>query len=227
MSAVFFPIRFTVGSDTASTNHTKFIWFSNHIRRVKENWEGEEICVAFHDLSQTEIKFAFVRLSIACLGIKYLFIEIYVTELSEIAPCLPLCWHIFELFFFQYYHNSSGYLYFAKYITLLFVFYYTEITSSESDAENQFNSVERTSPSPIHNRHQRSHQHDFEDDDSFDGENGDDFVQNHPLDRGPYFDVAASQNVTTLVGSTVYLNCRVRNLGNKTVSENPLWSFSN
>lgn len=36
--------------------------------------------------------------------------------------------------------------------------------------------------------------------------------------RGPYFDETASKNVTALVGHTAYLNCRVRNLGNRTVS---------
>ena len=36
--------------------------------------------------------------------------------------------------------------------------------------------------------------------------------------RGPYFDTSVSKNVTALVGKTAYLNCRVRNLGNKTVS---------
>lgn len=36
--------------------------------------------------------------------------------------------------------------------------------------------------------------------------------------RGPYFEPLASKNVTALVGKTAYLNCRVRNLGNKTVS---------
>ncbi|XP_076169759.1 neurotrimin isoform X1 [Ptiloglossa arizonensis] len=39
-----------------------------------------------------------------------------------------------------------------------------------------------------------------------------------PLDRGPYFDVSASHNVTALVGKTATLNCRVRNLGDRTVS---------
>ncbi|EAT42863.1 AAEL005661-PA [Aedes aegypti] len=39
-----------------------------------------------------------------------------------------------------------------------------------------------------------------------------------PLDRGPYFDLSASKNITALVGKTAYLNCRVKNLGNKTVS---------
>lgn len=40
---------------------------------------------------------------------------------------------------------------------------------------------------------------------------------------GPYFDKAASKNVTALLGKTAYLNCRVKNLGNKTVST--LWHF--
>lgn len=39
-----------------------------------------------------------------------------------------------------------------------------------------------------------------------------------PFDRGPYFDVSASKNVTALVGKTATLNCRVRNLGDRTVS---------
>lgn len=37
---------------------------------------------------------------------------------------------------------------------------------------------------------------------------------------GPYVDVGASKNVTALLGKTAYLNCRVKNLGNKTVSVN-------
>lgn len=37
------------------------------------------------------------------------------------------------------------------------------------------------------------------------------------LDRGPYFDASATKNVTSLVGKTGHLNCRIRNLGNKTV----------
>ncbi|XP_072157476.1 neurotrimin [Bemisia tabaci] len=36
--------------------------------------------------------------------------------------------------------------------------------------------------------------------------------------RGPYFDPAASKNVTAIVDQTAFLNCRVHNLGNKTVS---------
>lgn len=50
-----------------------------------------------------------------------------------------------------------------------------------------------------------------------DGPEGDGIARN-PLDRGPYFDISASRNVTALVGNTAYLNCRVRNLGNRTVS---------
>lgn len=38
-----------------------------------------------------------------------------------------------------------------------------------------------------------------------------------PFDREPYFDTTASKNVTSLVGKTAHLNCRIRNLGNKTV----------
>jgi len=35
---------------------------------------------------------------------------------------------------------------------------------------------------------------------------------------GPYFDVTLSSNVTGLAGETVQLACRVKNLGNRTVS---------
>lgn len=45
-------------------------------------------------------------------------------------------------------------------------------------------------------------------------------VVNNALNRGPYFDISASRNVTALLGKTAYLNCRIRNLGNKTVSTN-------
>uniref|UniRef100_A0A182WUY6 Ig-like domain-containing protein n=1 Tax=Anopheles quadriannulatus TaxID=34691 RepID=A0A182WUY6_ANOQN len=41
-----------------------------------------------------------------------------------------------------------------------------------------------------------------------------------PLDRGPHFDLSASKNITALVGKTAYLNCRVKNIGNKTVNFN-------
>jgi hypothetical protein len=47
--------------------------------------------------------------------------------------------------------------------------------------------------------------------------NNDDTISN-ALDRGPFFERTASKNVTALVGNTAYLNCRVRNLGNRTVT---------
>jgi len=40
-----------------------------------------------------------------------------------------------------------------------------------------------------------------------------------PEASGPYFETSVSKNVTALVGKTAYLNCRVRHLGNRTVSE--------
>ncbi|KAJ1531560.1 hypothetical protein ONE63_000233 [Megalurothrips usitatus] len=36
----------------------------------------------------------------------------------------------------------------------------------------------------------------------------------------PHFDTAVPNNLTGLVGKTAYLNCRVKNLGNRTVSVN-------
>jgi len=40
-----------------------------------------------------------------------------------------------------------------------------------------------------------------------------------PVGRNePYFDTLTPRNVTALVGKSAYLSCRVRNLGNKTVS---------
>ncbi|XP_033330957.1 zwei Ig domain protein zig-8 isoform X2 [Megalopta genalis] len=40
---------------------------------------------------------------------------------------------------------------------------------------------------------------------------------------GPYFDLSTSKNVTALVGKTTYLNCRVKNLGNKTMALQVSW----
>ncbi|XP_023034338.1 uncharacterized protein LOC6647338 isoform X1 [Drosophila willistoni] len=40
---------------------------------------------------------------------------------------------------------------------------------------------------------------------------------------GPYFDKASSKNVTALLGKTAYLNCRVKNLGNKTMLLQVSW----
>lgn len=41
----------------------------------------------------------------------------------------------------------------------------------------------------------------------------------HPKWNEPYFDTNVASNVTALVGKSAYLSCRVRNLGNKTVSD--------
>lgn len=65
----------------------------------------------------------------------------------------------------------------------------------------------------INNKHYQFHEYD---ENSFSENENSDVIQS-ALNRGPYFEVSASRNVTALVGSTAYLNCRVRNLGNKTV----------
>lgn len=42
-------------------------------------------------------------------------------------------------------------------------------------------------------------------------------------DQVPYFDLNHSGNVTAVLGKTALLNCRVKNIGNKTVSlKNPI-----
>jgi hypothetical protein len=46
-----------------------------------------------------------------------------------------------------------------------------------------------------------------------------DFLQELPTPgTGPHFDSSVPNNLTGLVGKTAYLNCRVKNLGNRTVS---------
>ncbi|XP_057660144.1 zwei Ig domain protein zig-8 [Diorhabda carinulata] len=46
-----------------------------------------------------------------------------------------------------------------------------------------------------------------------------DFLQEWPTPgTGPYFDTTINSNITGLVGKTVLLHCRVKNLGNRTVS---------
>nr|XP_024215459.1 zwei Ig domain protein zig-8 [Halyomorpha halys] len=45
------------------------------------------------------------------------------------------------------------------------------------------------------------------------------FLQEQPTPgTGPSFDTTVANNITGLVGKTAHLNCRVKNLGNKTVS---------
>ncbi|XP_011702251.1 PREDICTED: tyrosine-protein phosphatase Lar-like isoform X2 [Wasmannia auropunctata] len=56
--------------------------------------------------------------------------------------------------------------------------------------------------------------------------NGDTYNQNvleEATRSGPYFDKSASKNVTALLGKTTYLNCRVKNLGNKTMTLQVSW----
>lgn len=43
--------------------------------------------------------------------------------------------------------------------------------------------------------------------------------------RGPHFDLQYSRNVTALVGKTAQLNCRVHDLGNRTVSKGLVLGF--
>ncbi|CAH1392567.1 unnamed protein product [Nezara viridula] len=45
--------------------------------------------------------------------------------------------------------------------------------------------------------------------------------------RGPYFDTTFSKNETALVGRNAFLYCRVRNLGNRTVSQLLLFLHAN
>jgi hypothetical protein len=46
---------------------------------------------------------------------------------------------------------------------------------------------------------------------------GEEDYSRNALNRGPFFEESASKNITALAGSAAYLNCRVRNLGNRTV----------
>lgn len=59
------------------------------------------------------------------------------------------------------------------------------------------------------------------------GKNGGESYQQNSLEdssrSGPYFDKSASKNVTALLGKTTYLNCRVKNLGNKTMTLQVSW----
>lgn len=90
----------------------------------------------------------------------------------------------------------------------------TELTLSESD-DPPSSTADRT---PAINNQQYQFHNDYESENSFTVEtDNEDAALHNALNRGPYFDISASKNVTALVGNTAYLNCRVRNLGNKTV----------
>lgn len=91
----------------------------------------------------------------------------------------------------------------------------TESTLSEFDEPPS--NADRIST--INNQQYKFH-NDYDNDNSFTAESDvDDAALHNALNRGPYFDISASKNVTALVGNTAYLNCRVRNLGNKTVMQ--------
>lgn len=93
---------------------------------------------------------------------------------------------------------------------------YTEMVSlSDFDFDQQHQQL--SDVSTINNKHYQFHSDYDENLFSENNDNGD--AMQSALNRGPYFDVSVSKNVTALVGSTAYLNCRVRNLGNKTVCE--------
>lgn len=83
------------------------------------------------------------------------------------------------------------------------------ITSSHLDYQNVQNDGEfiATVPKQYH-----SGEHDA------DNDIADDELHGNSLNRGPYFEVTA-KNITAIAGQSAYLNCRVRNLGNRTVSE--------
>lgn len=102
--------------------------------------------------------------------------------------------------------------YFAIAIILISVKY--ELTLSEFDEPPH----DSDRVSTINNQHYQFH-NDYDGDNSFTSDaETDDVALHNALNRGPYFDISASKNVTALVGNTAYLNCRVRNLGNKTVT---------
>lgn len=97
----------------------------------------------------------------------------------------------------------------------LVLFLPTELTLSEFDDPP-------SGISTINNQHYQFH-NDYDNENGFpsETESGDETASPNTLNRGPYFDVSATKNVTALVGNTAYLNCRVRNLGNKTVKLQP------
>jgi hypothetical protein len=89
-------------------------------------------------------------------------------------------------------------------------------TVSLSDFDQQPDAI-----STINNKHYQFHDYDENAfNENGNGNNNNEHngeVMQSALNRGPYFDISASKNVTALIGSTAYLNCRVKNLGNKTV----------
>lgn len=83
------------------------------------------------------------------------------------------------------------------------------ITASHLDYQNVQNDGEYAAKVP-----KQFHSDEF---DVVDNDIGDDDAHGNSLNRGPYFEVTAAKNVTAIAGQSAYLNCRVRNLGNRTV----------
>lgn len=83
------------------------------------------------------------------------------------------------------------------------------ITASHLDYQNVQNDGEYVAKVPKH-----FHSDKF---DVVDNDISDEDMHGNSLNRGPYFEVTAAKNVTAIAGQSAYLNCRVRNLGNRTV----------
>lgn len=69
-------------------------------------------------------------------------------------------------------------------------------------------------------------QYHADDFDIVDNDISDEDVHGNLLNRGPYFEMTAAKNVTAIAGQSAYLNCRVRNLGNRTVRDIYSLNFS-
>lgn len=85
-------------------------------------------------------------------------------------------------------------------------------TKSEGKLDFEHYQSDGEYPVPKQYYHSGESQIDFENDIV------DEELVRNPLDRGPYFELSATKNITALAGNSAYLNCRVRNLGNRTVS---------
>lgn len=83
------------------------------------------------------------------------------------------------------------------------------ITASHLDYQNVQNDGEFVAKVP-----KQYHSDDF---DIADNDIGDEDMHGNSLNRGPYFEVTTTKNITAIAGQSAYLNCRVRNLGNRTV----------
>lgn len=133
---------------------------------------------------------------------------------------------LFNLLFPQLYHLD-----FSSHLCVIF----------HSEASNifllflSFFLVVSTSFDPYHHEHDELMGYEFDDDGSLKEKtsshnHNNDNVINHPdvIDDttnhlestivGPYFDYTVFKNITVLVGETAQLRCRVKNIGNKTVS---------